>query len=122
MKNQFKFMPLYWNDYLLDTEHLTGPEHGAYLLLIGYYWRTGSALPDDDLLLSRVARTEMEAWKAMKATICRFFYFEDGFWRHKRVEAEFKACREISERNRNNVLKRYGKERCVVVQLPDNRR
>jgi len=113
---------MYWNDYLLDTEHLVGPEHGAYLLLLGYYWRTGEPLPDDDVLLSRVARTPMAVWKEMKPTICRFFEFRDGSWLHKRVEAELKNSRTISEQNRKNVNRRWGKDRGVVVQMIEKAR
>lgn len=120
MKNQFKFMPMYWNDYDVDTAHLeTAAEHGAYLLLIAHYWRRGQPIPDSDNLLSRLTKQSMENWLEMKPTICGFFDYQDGFWRHEGVEKLFAECRAVSQRGRDNANKRWrSDERSVVVQMP----
>jgi uncharacterized protein YdaU (DUF1376 family) len=115
-------MPMFWEDYALDTEHLSAIEHGAYLMLISYYWRTGRPLPDDDLLLSRVSRTTPEEWRTIKATVCRFFYFEDGFWRHKRIELELDNARALSTKKRAAANKRWRPDDHVVIQMPDRNR
>jgi uncharacterized protein YdaU (DUF1376 family) len=51
------WMPWYIADYLADTSHLTGPQHGSYLLLIAHEWRTGR-LPNDMKLIVRLTRNE----------------------------------------------------------------
>lgn len=82
------WMPLYIGDYLADTMHLSGAEHGAYLLLIIHYWRTGP-LPDDDRKLSAIARTGRKEWDGgIGETVRAFFHAENGLLRHKRVDAE----------------------------------
>lgn len=72
MSRDNAWMPLYVADYTADTMHLSGPEHGAYLLLLMHSWRTGP-LPDNDLALARIARTEPGAWRKMAPTIRAFF-------------------------------------------------
>jgi uncharacterized protein YdaU (DUF1376 family) len=80
------WMPLYWGDYHADTRHLTGAQHGAYLLLMGHYWQRGG-LPDDDAQLWRIAAcSSLSEWQEMRPVIEAFF--EEG-WRHKRIEEEF---------------------------------
>lgn len=89
------WMPLYVADYLGDTGHLMGPEHGAYLLLMMHYWRTGP-LPDDDALLARIARTDPRSWRAMGGIVRAFFSVDDGRLHHKRIDAERQKAAAIS--------------------------
>lgn len=88
------WMPLYVADYLADTGHLSGAEHGAYLLLIMHYWQKGG-LPDDDKRLASIARAMPEQWASMRATISEFF---DEGWRHARIDAELKEAQEKYEK------------------------
>lgn len=82
------WMPLYWGDYHRDTGHLGAAEHGGYLLLIGHYWATGKPLPDNDILLARIARMTTDEWAAARRIIEPFFQVSDGLWRHKRINEE----------------------------------
>ena len=81
------WMPLWIGDYLADTMHLTGPEHGAYLLLLMHSWRNGP-LPDDDRQLAAIARTDRAAWKDIGPTIRTFFQATPAGLVQKRLEAE----------------------------------
>jgi uncharacterized protein YdaU (DUF1376 family) len=83
---QRPWMPFYWGDYFRDTRHLNRGQHGAYCLLIGHYWSTGS-LPDDDQQLAQITLSTPDEWKADRPVLQAFFY--DG-WKHKRVEAELR--------------------------------
>lgn len=82
------WMPMYWADYFGDTLHLTTAEHGAYLLLIGAYWRRGGPLPDDDKYLANVTRASRKTWISLRPVVCVFFSLEEGHWVHHRVEKE----------------------------------
>lgn len=85
------WMPLYIADYLADTGHLTGAEHGAYMLLIMRYWQDGS-LPADERLLARFAKMTAEQWAESRDVLAALF--EDG-WRHKRIDEELAKATEI---------------------------
>jgi len=82
------WMPMYWGDYFGDTTHLSVEEHGAYLLLIGTYWRRGRALPDDDKWLASVTKMTTKKWKMVRPKVAEFFDILDGELRHKRIEKE----------------------------------
>lgn len=79
---------MFWGDYFGDTMHLTTEEHGAYLLLLGTYWRRGKPLPDDDRDLATVTKMTPKKWKMVRPKISEFFDISEGVWRHKRVEKE----------------------------------
>ena len=80
------WMPLYVADYLADTGHLSTDEHGAYLLLIMHYWRTGG-LPDDDSRLASITRLG-KRWPKVSKTVRDFFHAENGTLTHKRIDLE----------------------------------
>lgn len=82
------YMKLFWGDYLKDTTHLTGREHGPYLLLIGAMWQAGGKLPNNDALLARHARSTPKEWAAVRDVVMAFFKVSGGFITHKRVKKE----------------------------------
>lgn len=82
------WMPLWIGAYLADTQHLQRDEHGAYLLLLMAYWRTGGPLVDDDKRLAAIAKASPKEWKDLRSTMAEFFVVADGTWTHKRVEHE----------------------------------
>lgn len=81
---QRPWMPFYVTDYLTDTGHLSTVQHGAYILLLVYYWTHGG-LPSDERQLANITRLNARQWHRHRATLQAFFY--DG-WKHKRVERE----------------------------------
>ena len=96
------YMPIYWGDYLGDTQHLTAIEHGGYLLLISHYWRTGS-IPNDEVKLSRISRMTMKQWNNHGPTIMEFF--PDG--KNKRIDRELSKIGLKSEKMRLASEKRW---------------
>jgi uncharacterized protein YdaU (DUF1376 family) len=110
-------MPLYIGDYLADTMHLTAAEHGAYLLLIMHYWRSGP-LPDDERLLAAIARTERKAWAAEIGPVVRpFFQVEGGKLHHKRIDRELETAERNVEQRR--AAGRASAERRAQQRQPD---
>lgn len=100
------WMPLYVADYVVDTRHLTGAEHGAYLLLMVHYWATGG-LPTDDFRLQAIALMNDEQWARSKPIIQSLF---DENWRHKRIDEELEHVRKVSK-SRKTAGKKGGKKR-----------
>ena len=92
------FMKMYWGDYFADTRHLSTLEHGAYLLLIAYYWNSGKSLPDDDKILQRITGLHGNSWKAVRKILGKFFTINNGVWSHKRIDAELKKSTEIYDK------------------------
>lgn len=91
-------MPLYIGDYLADTSRLTTEQHGAYLLLLMDYWRSGR-LPDNDQVLAQIAKLSPDAWSNARAMLEQFFSIENGFWIHGRVEKELAQSLENKAKN-----------------------
>jgi uncharacterized protein YdaU (DUF1376 family) len=110
-------MPLYVADYLADTGHLTGAEHGAYLLLIMHYW-SKRTLPTDDLRLASIARMDEKAWKKSKPIIQEFFGLD---WKHERVEHEIAEADRLSAAGRTGG-EASGRSRRAKSQQPTNDR
>src|SRR5215510_13265931 len=92
------WMPLYIADYLSDTRHLTTIQHGAYLLLIMHYWRTGG-LPNDDAQLARIAQMTCPNWvRWMRPKLEPLFVIASGRRHHKRIDQELAKSEDLSMR------------------------
>lgn len=120
-------MPLWIGDYLADTMHLTGAEHGAYLLLLMHSWRNGP-LPKDDASLAAIARTDPQAWRRIAAKIRPFFTEVDSGLIQKRLEQErakaFDNARQRSEKAAKAATSRWQKQRpgdasSITGAMPD---
>lgn len=98
------WMPIYIGDYLADTARLTTEQHGAYLLLLMDYWRSGR-LPDNDQVLAQICKLSPDAWSNAKAMLIPFFSIEDGFWIHKRVEEELSKSAENKVKKHERAVK-----------------
>lgn len=97
MADSGQWMPIYWADYFADTTHLSTEEHGAYLLMIGAYWRRGQALPGDRSFLASVVKMTVRRFKAVEIKLSDMFVIVDGLWYHVRVEIELlKSCVRIT--------------------------
>lgn len=95
-----EWMPLYIGDYLGDTMELDGPQHGAYLLLLMYYWRNGP-LPLDDAKLAQIGRTDIRVWRKTVGPVVRAFFHErDGRLHQKRADKELAKADSISAKRR----------------------
>lgn len=90
-------MPLWIADYLGDTRQLSLSEHGAYLLLMFEYWRTGNTLPDDNAVLARICSATVTEWDTVAVAVRAKFKPAVVNGRrvltHKRIESELTKMR-----------------------------
>lgn len=58
-------MPMWWDAFHRDTQHLSADEIGAYLLMLGAMWRTlDCSLPNDPRKLSMISRVSQKLFKS----------------------------------------------------------
>jgi len=96
------WMPLYVNDYLSDTLHLTAEENGAYILMMLHYWKKGSIGSD----VERIAKIGRVATSIAQALLDEFFeQCSDGTWIHHRVDRELKIASENKDKRREKAKK-----------------
>jgi uncharacterized protein YdaU (DUF1376 family) len=94
---EFPALPLWTDAYIADTQHLTNEEHGVYLRLLMFAWRTPDcALPDDDKRLAIMVGVTPKKWTLIKASVMSFWTLSEGSWRQKKLSSE----REFVERQR----------------------
>lgn len=96
MSKHNRWMPLDVGSYAADTLHLTTLQHGAYLLLLMHYWKSGP-LPDDDSQLASIAKMDPKAWRSIRGVIRKFFTAVDGALRQKRADIERDKTTRISD-------------------------
>ena len=85
----FPSMPLWTDAYIGDTQHLTNEEHGVYLRLLMFAWRTQDcSLPNDDKRLAIMVGVTGGKWAKLKPTIMEFWALDGDVWRQKKLTKE----------------------------------
>lgn len=77
-------------DYAKRTTTLTMAEHGAYNLLLDYYYVTEQPIPQEDVYTLTRASLRVER-ASVDRVLEKFFELIGGAWRHERCEAEIAA-------------------------------
>ncbi|KQP53054.1 YdaU family protein [Methylobacterium sp. Leaf106] len=97
----FPSLPLFTDAYIADTAHLTNEEHGAYLRLLMFAWRSPDCrLPDDDARITRMLGLTAKRWSSLKPAVMAFWSLDDGFWTQKRLTREHEFVTEKVEKKR----------------------
>jgi len=82
------WMPMYWADYLADTQHFSTFQHGAYMLLIAAYWCRGGPIPADEASVARMCRTTKDKLARYGFPVLAMFTCKDGLLHHQRIDSE----------------------------------
>jgi uncharacterized protein YdaU (DUF1376 family) len=109
---EFPALPFWTDAYLADTRHLSTLQHGIYLLLMMEAWRRPKcSLPDEDVLLARLAGLPVDQWATEKPTVMAFWKLDkrSKTWTQKRLSKEQVYVREKSVSQRERAAKRWNK-------------
>ena len=116
------YYPRFPGDYQRDTSHLSLVEHGAYILLLDFYYSGEKPLPADRRCLYRICRafSRLER-KAVDFVVGEFFnQGEDGLLHNKRADLELekrrKYLKERSEAGKQGAEKRWHQDNKRSVQ------
>lgn len=74
-------------DYAKDTKHLSLAEHGAFAVLLDYYYSTEKPIPDDRC--ERIANASTDAERqAVRTVLQEFFRLTENGWVNDRADKE----------------------------------
>lgn len=97
-KSDSQWWPRYVGDYGRKTEHLSLAQHGAYALLLDWYYANAKPLPLEWVQLHRickaVAPTEQDA---VNTIVLQYFTQTLDGWRNSRADEELEIRKGISD-------------------------
>lgn len=86
---EFPSLPLFTDAYIGDTAHLTNEEHGVYLRLLMFAWRSADcALPVDDKRLALMVGVTAKKWASLRSVIMAFWDETELGWQQDRLTFE----------------------------------
>lgn len=115
--------PRYPGDYKRDTSHLSLAEHGAYALLMDYYYSKGPIpvnggstqgsfdTSHDDRVMRICSAFDQSEKRAVADVLDQFFTIKDGNYHNKRADAILEKRGIISETKKKAVAAREEKRR-----------
>ena len=108
MSSKSAWTPVYWDDWIGDTQDLSLLEHGAYFRLMAAYYATGGELSADRRRLYRLCGAlESDEQEAIDLICGRFFRTENGWLRHDRADRELNAAAEKRAKAQAAAAKRH---------------
>lgn len=98
-------------DYAKDTKHLSLMEHGAFCLLLDYYYATEKPIPDDRC--ERIANAYADAERTAVRSVLREFFVEtpEG-WRNVKADAVIAESHGKSLKAQESAKARWGETQC----------
>jgi uncharacterized protein YdaU (DUF1376 family) len=108
-------MPLFWESFFADTDHLSDAELGLYTRLLGRLWLApNQRLPNDDEWLARRFRLTPEQVQKCLRPIIKEFLKGDGNWVwSKRICKEHSYVEKHGRQQSDNAKARWNKEKDV---------
>jgi|SRR5579862_9865231 len=95
-------LPLSTSAYIADTQHLTLPQHGAYLLILMTMWRAGGWIDDDDKKLAVICKVSVPKWRKLAPEVRALLLHHEGKLSQKRLLAEAEIALKRVTQNRLN--------------------
>ena len=110
------FYRMFPGDYIADTSTLSLAEHGAYMLMLHYFYHTELPLPTGTKL-HRLLRAETKAERDAVDSVCDRYWIPvaDGLINRKAVD-ELQRASELAERNKQNG-KKGGRPKVTVTEF-----
>lgn len=91
----------YMGDYAKATARLGMMEHGAYALLLDYYYASEMPLPKEIREVYAIAKASSPAQrKAVSRVLNLFFHESDDGWHQSRADEEIASSRQAIEKQR----------------------
>ena len=101
------FYPRHLGDYARDAGYLSMTEHGAYTLLLDWYYANERPIPRE-LVYSICKATSRPEKQAAERVLRAFFIWEDDAgWRHKRVDQELQKMQEKRDKAKQSAAARW---------------
>lgn len=98
-------------DYAKDTRHLSMAEHGAFTLLLDYYYATEKPIPDDRC--ERIANAYADSERQIVRAVLREFFTEtpEG-WRNSKADAVIRDSQTKSLKAKESAEARWHADEC----------
>lgn len=97
-KSDSQWWPRYTGDYGRKTEHLSLTQHGAYALLLDWYYSNAKPLPLEWVQMHRICKAVApQEQDAVQTVVTMFFQQTMDGWRNERADEELEKRKGISE-------------------------
>lgn len=97
--------PHHIEKYRRKTGHLTLAEHGAYRLLMDWYWDRRGPLPAKEDRLRRYLRADCREWKKIREAVLEFFVLTEDGYRHDMIDETLAEAERQYEAKKDRIAK-----------------
>lgn len=125
--SRLTWFPFYVEDFRVSTLELKTDEIGVYFTMLVLCYARGGPLPGDDAELKFMLQRQIADFhghtynRIVKKLLSKYFYRDEaGNWRQKRVELELKRARDLTEKQRDRVTKRWVNETEIEGKIATN--